>query len=391
MTDRTYHDDFSQYGGATAHLPKLEVNDLQHAGPPPGPGAKYTPQPLGPAPPWYNPRGWSLRTKLIAGVVTVAVVVAIIVGAVEGTKANRYPDYTKLNYKLVDTYSGTSFFDRFDYFHGEDPTDGFVQYVDQTAANMLNLTYATDSSVVLRVDTSNKFAANGRQSVRLESKTSYDNGLFIFDILHTPYGCGTWPALWLTDPTNWPTNGEIDVLETTNNAPQGNAVTLHTTSGCSMKVKRKQTGEAVYTNCDNSTNSNAGCGVQGSPDSYGEPFNKKGGGVYVLELRDAGIRAWMFSRDSIPEDITNSTSPDPSTWGSALADFPNTDCDISSHFRNQSIIANIDLCGQLGAQSQFYTEQSHCPGTCSDFVAHNPSAFTEAYWEFKSFRIYKSQ
>jgi hypothetical protein len=132
MTGRTYHtppDDFSRYGGATAHLPKLEVNDLQHAGPPPDPGTKYTPQPLGPALAWYNPRGWSLRTKLIAGVVAVAIVVAVIVGAVEGTKANRYPDYTKLNYKLVDTYSGSSFFDRFNYYHDEDPTDGFVQYV----------------------------------------------------------------------------------------------------------------------------------------------------------------------------------------------------------------------------------------------------------------------
>ncbi|KAB8225549.1 concanavalin A-like lectin/glucanase domain-containing protein [Aspergillus novoparasiticus] len=395
MTEKAYHtpaDDFSRYGGATANLPKLEVNDLQHAGPPPGPGAKYTPPQPGPAQPWYNPRGWSLRTKLIAGVVGVAVVVAVIVGAVEGTKANRYPDYTKLNYQLVDTYSGTNFLDRFDYYHGEDPTEGFVQYVDQTAANALNLTYATDSSVVLRVDTSNKNAVKGRQSVRLESKTGYDNGLFVFDILHTPYGCGTWPALWLTDTYNWPDNGEIDVLETTNNAPEGNAVTLHTTRGCNMNVRRKQTGDTVYTTCDNSTNGNAGCGVQGSPDSYGEPFNNNGGGVYALELRDAGIRAWMFPRDSIPDDITNSSSsPDPSTWGTALADFPNTDCHIPSHFRNQSIIANIDLCGTLGAQKQFYTEQSHCPGSCNSFVATNPSAFTEAYWEFKSFKVYQAQ
>ncbi|KAE8375432.1 concanavalin A-like lectin/glucanase domain-containing protein [Aspergillus bertholletiae] len=395
MADKAYHvpaDDFSQYGGATAHLPKLEVNDLQHAGPPPGPGAKYTPPQARPALPWYNPHGWSLCTKLIAGVVGVAVVVAVIVGAVEGTKANRYPDYTKLNYQLVDTYSGTSFLDRFDYFHDEDPTNGFVQYVDRTAASALNLTYATDSSVVLRVDTSNQNAVNGRQSVRLESKTGYDNGLFVFDILHTPYGCGTWPALWLTDPTNWPANGEIDVLEATNNAPEGNAVTLHTTSGCNMKVRRKQIGDTVYTTCDNSTNGNAGCGVQGSADSYGEPFNKNGGGVYALELRNAGIRVWMFPRDSIPDDITNSNnSPDPSTWGAALADFPNTNCDIPSHFSNQSIIANIDLCGELGAQKQFYTEQSQCPGTCNNYVATNPSAFTEAYWEFKSFKVYQAQ
>jgi hypothetical protein len=45
---------------------------------------------------------------------------------VEGVRANRYPDYTPLNYKLVDTYEGPSFFDNFDYFSDEDPTKGFV-------------------------------------------------------------------------------------------------------------------------------------------------------------------------------------------------------------------------------------------------------------------------
>ncbi|KAE8154191.1 concanavalin A-like lectin/glucanase domain-containing protein [Aspergillus avenaceus] len=389
MADRNYHippDDLPQYADATSAHPKIEGNDFGYARSPPG--AAHAPQGL----PWYDPRGWSLCAKLFAGTVVAVVIVAIIVGAVEGTKAHRYPDYTRLNYDLVDTYSGTRFFDRFDYYSGEDPTFGFVQYVNQTTAASLNLTYATDESVVLKVDMSNQNASNGRQSVRLESKTTYDNGLFIFDVLRAPYGCGTWPALWLTDPNNWPDNGEIDIIETTNLAPEGNAVTLHTTKGCSMKAKRKQTGDAVYTSCENGTNYNAGCGVQGPPPTSGKPFNDNGGGVYAVELRDAGIRAWMFPRDSIPNDISDAKStPDPSTWGTALADFPNTHCDIASHFRNQSIVANIDLCGQLGAQKQFYKEQSHCPGTCNTYVARNPSAFKEAYWEFKSFKVYKAQ
>lgn len=122
-------------------------------------------------------------------------------------------------------------------------------------------------------------ASSGRQSVRIESKRQYNTGLFIFDILHTPYACGLWPALWLTDGANWPDNGEIDVVETNNLATEGNAVTLHTTNGCNMKVKRKQTGEPNYVTCDSNKHSNAGCGVEGESNTYGAELNSAGGGV----------------------------------------------------------------------------------------------------------------
>ena len=138
---------------------------------------------------------------------------------------------------------------------------------------------------MLRVDSSTPNAPAGRNSVRIESKSKYDTGLFIFDILHTPYGCGTWPALWLTDGSNWPENGEIDVVEATNGGTGGNEVTLHTTAGCSMNVKRKQTGSALYKTCGNSTHSNSGCGVQGDPSTYGQALNDQGGGVSTSELQ----------------------------------------------------------------------------------------------------------
>jgi hypothetical protein len=77
----------------------------------------------------------------------------------------------------------------------------------------MNLTYTTSSTAVLRVDTSETNATTGRKSARVTSKNTYNNGLFIFDVIHSPYGCGTWSSLWLTDPANWPENGEIDVGE----------------------------------------------------------------------------------------------------------------------------------------------------------------------------------
>ncbi|GLI79603.1 hypothetical protein PoHVEF18_007941 [Penicillium ochrochloron] len=255
---------------------------------------------------------------------------------------------------------------------------------------MMNLTYASDSTAVIKVDTDTQNQTSGRKSVRITSTNTYDSGLFIFDVVHTPYGCATWPALWLTDPSNWPEHGEIDIMESNNKGTHGNDMTLHTTSGCKMNAKRKETGTAQYSNCLNTANDNTGCSVKGKTATYGEAFNDNGGGVYAMELRDAGIRVWMFSRGGIPSDISNSSSPDPSTWGEALADFPSTHCDISSHFKNQSIIANIDICGDLAGATSYYTNTNNCPGTCTQFAAENGANFTNAYWEFNSFKVYQA-
>lgn len=268
-----------RYSGATSRLPQAyPLDDPKTLEAPVVPASKSPERKLQEVP-WYNPRGWSPRQRLGAISATVIIIVVVIVGAVEGVKANRYPDYRPLNYQLRDTYAGPSFFDHFNYFSDEDPTNGFVVYVDEETAQDLKLTYTTNTSAVLRVDSFTPNTIDGRSSVRIESKNTYDTGLFIFDIIHTPYGCGTWPALWLTDGYNWPNNGEIDILESNNEGSNGNEVTLHTTPGCSMNVKRKETGDAVFKTCDNSTNGNSGCGVRGDPSTYGEAFNANGGGV----------------------------------------------------------------------------------------------------------------
>lgn len=100
----------------------------------------------------WDPRGWSLKKKLFLAAGIIVVIVAVIVGAVLGVRANRYPDYSKLDYSLKDTYSGSSFFDNFEYFTAADPTHGFVQYVfPQVKVQPKFLMHCLDTSTALHL------------------------------------------------------------------------------------------------------------------------------------------------------------------------------------------------------------------------------------------------
>lgn len=95
-------------------------------------------------------------------------------------------------YTLKDSWSGSNFLSNFDFFTASDPTHGFVQYVDASTASSLGLTKVQNGAVIIKADNTTVSSSAGRKSVRITSKKAYTKGLFIFDVNHVPFGCGTW-------------------------------------------------------------------------------------------------------------------------------------------------------------------------------------------------------
>ncbi|KAJ6627183.1 beta-1,3-1,4-glucanase [Mycena sp. CBHHK59/15] len=289
----------------------------------------------------------------------------------------------------VDKYQGQSFYDQWDFFTGDDPTHGLVNYLSQADALGKNLTNIDGSVLTLAVDDFTRLSSGQhRDSVRISSKKTYNSGLFIADFAAMPQSCGAWPAWWTVGP-NWPNAGEIDVLEGVH-AVGTNKMTLHTNGGCTMDPAQ-QTGTLVQANCISGPDAggdNTGCGVTDpDPTSYGQGFNQASGGVFAHEwLPATGVRIWHFQRANIPPDITSGT-PNPDSWPTPVAVFhagPN--CDFSQHFSEHVLTIDTTICGDwAGSQGSF--SGAGCPGTCADIVA-DPTNFALAKWKVNSITVY---
>jgi len=285
-------------------------------------------------------------------------------------------------YRRGDNWSGWNFYDQFNFFTAGDPTHGYVQFVDRDEAQSTGLISVNEhGQTYMGVDHSNN-GGNGRKAVRLESKEQYGEGLYILDLAHMPGSiCGTWPAFW-TVGDNWPHGGEIDIIEGVNRE-ETNAMTLHTNAGCFMNGQW-QSGRTMQGNCDVVPTGNAGCGVQANKaNTYGDNFNRNGGGVYAMERTSGSIRVWFFPRNGIPGDVL-SDSPNPCNWGQPDADFPLGDNCPNNHFGNHRIVFDITFCGDWAGA--VFGQQCPGMGDCVNYVRNNPGDFAESYWLINSLK-----
>lgn len=263
-------------------------------------------------------------------------------------------------WSLIDDFSGTSFWDGWNFWAYSDPTHGLVAYQSQAEAFAQNLAYVnSDGQIVLAVDDTNDLANNtNRPSVRLHSKKTYANGLVVWDVASMPIGCGAWPAMWMNGP-DWPNGGEFDVIEGVGDSPT-NTISLHTSEGCTVPPSSASnlfTGDFARGDCYAYADPLGGCSItQGktSQPAYGSGFNSAGGGVYVSRFDSTGLYVWFFARGSVPDDII-SKEPQPDTWPTPMAKFSTESCEYDKFFGDQTLIINTTI----GVRTRSYLTRRH--------------------------------
>ncbi|KAJ7139613.1 concanavalin A-like lectin/glucanase domain-containing protein [Mycena epipterygia] len=304
---------------------------------------------------------------------------------------------------LTQTYAGSDFFDGWDFWDTSDPTHGVVDYVSQADGEAAGLVEVNPAgNAVMRVETT-ATVASVRKSIRITTTQSFTGGLVIMDSVHMPTGCATWPAFWSNGP-NWPTGGEIDIVEGVNDYTN-NQATIHTAPGCTLSSDDPATlgasASAVTggTDCAAATSGNAGCGMRSPSNvSFGAAFNGNGGGVYAMEWNSNGISVFFFERGSIPSDIDND-APQPKTWGLPMAHWPAANCNPWTYFYTHVAIFDTTLCGDwagsVWSSSGIPGQATSCAArtgfsTCEAFVQASGGSFADAYWEVKSVKFYNT-
>ncbi|KAF2772395.1 hypothetical protein EJ03DRAFT_203471 [Teratosphaeria nubilosa] len=306
-------------------------------------------------------------------------------------------------YSLDSSFYGVDFFDNFDFYTDPDPTLGFVQYVNRTFANQTGMLATSDTQAAWGVDNTEFFnpsAAFGRYSVRLTSNQAWTHGLFVLNLAHMPPNqCGVWPAFWTlgTAPEfdiTWPNSGEIDIIEYANTGAL-NLMSLHTSANEECTIAGSgETGTLLTNNCSISA-PNGGCSVSAVDAAIeGSDFNSDKGGFYAMEWTSSGIKIWYWPTGAAPPDLESrdASVPDPTTWGTPVANFQG-DCDFDARFFNHSIVFDTTFCGSyagntFAADSCPLLDPSNGWTSCNEFVANNPQAYVDAYWQVNWLNVY---
>lgn len=325
------------------------------------------------------------------------------------TKLLQYELHDMYNWKGTDLRPTTGTKAPWEFFTNADPTHGSVHYDSHS-----ELMEDTSVPGQLKISVQQDIAVQGsdRNSVRINTKDTFSEGLFVLSADHMPEGLATWPAFWLTGVKKaWACDGEIDIVEGVNSMDAEssfNAVTLHTStkpgaSACNQEGVPGITNNGLCYNADPATKDNscgcdgnksacpyAGCGVISTDNkSFGNGFNNAGGGVFVCSVvAGEGIKVWFFSKADVPADL-QADVPDPDSWPitNLVAFKP-----CPGQFANMQLILNTTLCGDwAGDQYPGGGTAKEKAARCQAFV-HDPSnKMKHAYWLINYVKIFQQR
>ncbi|KAH6665906.1 concanavalin A-like lectin/glucanase, partial [Plectosphaerella plurivora] len=304
-------------------------------------------------------------------------------------------DVSATRFYLDETYDQSNFFDKWDFFVSDysspdyndvDPTSGYVNYRSRHDAAQLGLIKELGDEMYIGVNSRDmtEFPGVGRDSVRIESKSLYNEGLMIARFTHLPKPvCGSWPAFWsFGDP--WPTLGELDFYEGWNDGTINKPV-IHTdhaaiNGNCSL-TNQGQTSIVTHDNCDTWGGiwDNQGCTTE---TTHEDPYGSDEGGIYAVEWTDEAIKFYSWTWANRPANI-DSESPDTSTWGTPSVLIASPSCEVKNHFRNHKLVINITFCGKAAGNDGIWAQSClrSTRKSCSAYVAENPADFEDTYWQ----------
>jgi hypothetical protein len=251
---------------------------------------------------------------------------------------------------------------------------------------------------------------------------------------HSSHSSPPPPLYCSSHNSNWPVNGEVDIVEGINYQDQAKTA-LHSDDGCKMNdiplgtmtggwdtaqgIPDAKTGIPDMTlryaqNCfayDPKQWINQGCvavDTKGNG-SLGVPLNEKGGGVFVLEWDPVNrfMKTWVFTpHTEVPDNLADAIQtanladehriiPDPNQWPLPYGYFAigtGTNCP-ASHFKHMRLVLNTAFCGSVSGTRY----QMDCPKqakefkTCKDWINSRPDEMNEAYWKIKGVYVYERE
>lgn len=82
--------------------------------------------------------------------------------------------------------------------------------------------------------------------------------------------------------------------------------------------------------------------MEGLDGTFGEEINKRGGGIWAMQVDTDSIRAWWIPRDRIPEELKSGKKDgiNPDTWPvNPIMRFKLQSCDVKKAFTNMKIVS----------------------------------------------------